>query len=155
MADRGMTDETSQFIRWAKGDQNAAKLMLDLGRLSQLADDIVDGDAEHVSFDMTRVLKIALYDLPLNPFYRAFCHQLAPVCLTALLNFDASNEWAKSDNEKTRMFAFVLRESLEPVFALIALLVGGEDHAATVVREMHDYYHNKHQETFSEWEADR
>lgn len=146
--------EQQRLLEWALGNADAAAFLSLVGRLSQLVDDIADREADPEEAS-AEVLRLALVELPANPFYRAHEAWFRPIFATSSLIWDASNEWARSERRTTRMYAYVLREIGEQVIVLTALLCGGWDHARKVTRDLHEFYHTTDQESFEDWEAER
>lgn len=146
------TDETCLAI--ANGDQGAALALAQIARVVRLADDIADFDSGDPQADMAEILRIAFVDLPRNPFYHAHALVLSGPWLTAILGWQAGDEWRRSENRKTRMFGFVYREAIEHVAHMIAHLTGGHDHALAAMRYLHEVSHASSPETFEDWEAD-
>lgn len=140
------------FDRWANGDPDAAKLLHCISEIARLADDIVDGDSEDAFADMGRLCFQALVVAPSNPFFQKHHSALAPVLANISLTWEATEEWRQSTNEKTRMFAFVLRECSEQIAVTVALLTGGYEHARKVIRDAHLVCDASDPETFSDWE---
>lgn len=151
-----LTSEKEMAFRWCRGDQDAIFLFHLLARCSHYADDFVDEDVPERdrSKDMSRLLFNLVAVLPNNAFYQKNRATLEPLVINAVMYFDASNEWAKSDVKETRMFGFAYRESLEAVLVMIAILLGGYDWGRRVIREVHDYYHVLSGSTFEKWEAE-
>jgi hypothetical protein len=154
--------EGEMYLRWTKGNENAVRLISGLALISQIADDFVDGDNSKVtgsflkrSDAMAEMLKATFGDVFANPFFQQFQAVLLPLILSSVTYWDASNHWTISRRVDDRMFAFVHREALERVVAMIAYLIGGWSHERTVVREMHEYYHGVGAvQTFGQWDAE-
>lgn len=142
------SDEIEKYLEWMQGDEDAARCISLLGQISQIADDFVDRDVERLSKDMTNMLLMALVELPENPFYKAYGHWLRPVMGSALIQWNASNDWAKGTDQQ-KVYAFVYRETLEILIPLMATLVGGREHGHKVALEVNSFYHGK--ETLEEW----
>lgn len=143
---------TEYFNRWACGNSDAVNLLHCISAIAQLADDIVDGDSENRFADMGRLCFQTLVVAPSNPFFQKHHAALAPVLANISLTWEATEEWRHSEQEKTRMFAFVMRECSEQFAVTVALLTGGYDHARAVIRELHDVCVASDPETFSDWE---
>lgn len=146
----GTSDE--YFTRWACGNQDAVNLLHCISQIARLADDIVDGDSENRFADMGRLWFQTLVVVPSNPFYQQNRAALASVLANIGLTWEATEDWRHSEAEKTRMFAFVLRECTEQFVTTVALLTGGYEHARHVIRELHETCVASDPETFSDWE---
>jgi hypothetical protein len=140
------------FTRWACGNQDAVNLLRCVSEIAHLADDIVDGDSDNRFADMGRLCFQTLVVAPSNPFFQQHHAALAPVLANISLTWEVTEEWRQSKNEKTRMFAFVMRECSEQFAVTIALLTGGYEHARNVIRELHEVCDASDPETFSDWE---
>lgn len=154
MMQQNATEEREHMLQWFRGNMAAVQCVETFGRISQLADDIADGDAPDVPEAIEKLLLLALVDLPRNDFYRAHATMYAPLLAPVVINWGRSNEWARSTAIEDRMFAYVLRESGEQLITATAYAVGGPDHARAVARDVHQYYHVKHREPFIEWDRD-
>jgi len=140
------SEEMAKLDEWCQGNVDAMSLLRSLAEISQIADDYADGDTSG-SDDMTRMLHLALVAVPTNPFFQAHQSWLVPVMSSSMHLWNASNDW---HNE----FGFVYREALEQIIHVVAMLVGGQDHAAWVAKDVNDFYHKQHGEPFEEWLAE-
>lgn len=149
-------NEQTMGLRWALGDVAAAEMLALLARGSQVADDIVDGDVAPPDRgkSVVEMIDVSLRELPANPFFREHQAVLGPLISLSVFQWEASNEWHRSQNRTTRLFGFVLREALDSIIVAVALIKGGRDWAKKVLREVHTYYHVLDQETFEQWEAE-
>lgn len=148
------SDEIGAFFDFVtKGNAEAAHVLDATARVARLADNITDGDSENPQDDMARLLSTVFVELAGNAFYLENAHILAPSMLSAILGWVQGDEWAKSDNPKTRVFGFVYREAIEHVAYTVAYMCGGFDHARQVVRALHEISH-ANGETLQEWEAE-
>lgn len=153
--------EWRKHVEWACGDKDAARLIQVLGRASQLADAFLDNDVEDIgtttesrSGAMTELL-LLLLNLDRNPFWAQHSASLRPVAVVALLSWDATNQWAESPDEKTRMYAWAWREALDQTIVAVALLKGGLEWSRKVAQDVHAFYHARASEPFSEWDRKR
>lgn len=124
-------------------------MLMIIGRMSQLADDIADGDAP--PRQVVDLLMLIFGRLAVNPFWQRHAETLAPLVASSVLMWSATDDWARSPRETAQMFGFVFREIGEQIVSMTAFLIGGADHAATVTREVHNFYHGDGRETFAEW----
>jgi DNA-binding FadR family transcriptional regulator len=136
-------EEIAKLDEWLCGDVDAIALLKALADISQIADDYADGDAEG-SDEMTRLLHLTLCVVPLNPFFQQNANWLVPVMSSSMHLWNASNEW---DSE----FGFVYRESLEQLIHVAAMLIGGQEHAASVAKDVNKFYHQDHGEEYADW----
>lgn len=149
--------ELKKLRAWCLGDEAAVAMLVRLGEISQIADDLVDGDQPTApSADMARLLLLALVDIPNNPFFARYRAYLAPLLTSALLQWDAANDWARDARRESRIYSFVFRCALERCIVASAYLLGGFEHARKVEREMHEYYRyspDADGQPFEVWEA--
>jgi hypothetical protein len=144
--------EYEKILGWCLGHQEAAKVVWLVAEASQIADDIVDAESENPSFGISRILLIAFVELPTNKFWQANQHWYVPLLSAAILKWNATNEWAESDERKRRVFAYAYRFVLEQIVYVTAFILGGTSHALKVIDEMQDFYHTTDPETFETWE---
>lgn len=130
-------------LRWAQGNGEAAALTELFWVATQIADDLVDADTasastvERRSELMTHLLHILLIRIPSNQFFLAHEQHFAPLFVSCLGIYDASNSWATAEKLETRMFSYVTREAAGRLTELVAYIVGGLDWMRQVVREIH------------------
>jgi len=141
MADLITKDQRESFYNafhgFYKGNESAISLSMMLVDVSQVWDDIIDGDPV-TSDNVNRVFRYLIYDIPLNPVYR-----LIPSMPDHLLNIylkwrDATAMEAeeKPDLEKT----YMLRAGLYDIFSLIAYHLCGDDWAKQIGPEVRKLY---------------
>lgn len=116
------------MMGWFCGDESAVDLAIELFDLAQQWDDLVDeGDISKAN----PVLAYLGFRLSYRPFFARYEALLRPALLVAYLGWRDANvlEWGDAaDKEK----AFMLRAGIYDVFALMAWIIGGEDHSARV-----------------------
>lgn len=147
--------EREMFARWFRGSAAAVDLAMLLGEMSQVADDIADGDAEDRPAAVARILDMALVALPMNAFWQEYSTWLRPLVSAAIMAWDGSNVWRRSAIRETRIFAYVRREDALQVIREIARIVGGYEHARAVMLEAHSYYHEVQRENFDDWQREQ
>lgn len=147
-------DEAALIARACLGNASAAAFLRCIGRMCQLLDDLADGAVADRSGAAARAVFLFFGEIGTNDFYLAHSKALAPVIIGSALAWDASNEWATAESRLSRMFAFVERHHDEHITFLVALLIGGWDHARAVMREAHLLYRATDPESFEDWEAE-
>ena len=117
------------FHRFYKGNESAISLSMMLLEVCHVWDDIVDGDPVTTD-DVNRVFRYLIYDIPINPVYKAI-----PSMPDHLLNIylkwrDATAMEAEEnpDLEKT----YMLRASLYDMFSMIAFYLYGDEWAKEI-----------------------
>ena len=84
---------------WLQGNQNAITLCLQLVRVSNLWDDLIDKDKKIDDEDINTVFTDLLVSIPLNPFYVAFQSQIAPMMNNIILKWHTANVYEKEQKE--------------------------------------------------------
>lgn len=123
-----MADTRALMLEWFCGDETAVELACELFDLAQQWDDLVDeGDISKAN----PVLAYLGFRLNYRPFFARYENLLRPALLVAYLNWRDANVLERGD-EADKEKAFMLRAGIYDVFALMAWIVGGEDHSARV-----------------------
>lgn len=112
------------LYRSLKGNKDAFKLCLDIFHISQLWDDLVDGDKPVNPLDINKVFYKCLVEIPSNPFYIQHRATITP----ALSVF--AHDWMDANllelsTEHHRNIAFVLRDSVASLALVCAEIIGG------------------------------
>ena len=142
--------ERDKIVEWMRGNEAAINMILLIAEASQVADDIVDGDAGDNAAAMARLLSIAFVELPSNHFYQANIQQISALFATSIQFWALSDVWGKQD--KLKEFGFVYREHLEQIITLCAYIIGGQKHALWVTNDLVNFYrNNEDQDTLEEW----
>lgn len=126
------------FKHWFKGNELASRACLDLVDIAHLWDDLVDADKPFS--DPDAVMRKAMFELPMNPFWASNQHTLLPVLQLAYLQWKASNILENSDDRTDRIKSYMLRASLYSVFHMVAALCGGIDWAVSIGPEIYRLY---------------
>lgn len=131
-----------EMLSWAlKGDEAAVEFIEALGAISQVWDDLVDGDAVPTA-GIHGAFRLALVTLPGNPFYQTFQHKLVPVMDAAILDWMTATAIEKQSQEAARL-AYVLRDSLAGVVVYCASLLGGAEWALEVAPRIRGAVHDE------------
>jgi hypothetical protein len=133
--------ERKFLLRVLMGNEAAADFVVMLGRISQLFDDLYDGDAEVGRERLLAGMFDVLVAMPSNPFYRAYFDQLQPLMASAL------NDWADANaleqgSAHDRHIAWVIRDNLSAVVSHCALLVGGPSWQRRVSPDIRRFVHD-------------
>ena len=145
--------EIEHITKWVNGDIQAASMLTLIFEASQVADDIVDGDAKDLHEAMARLLSISFVELPSNPFFEKHKIQFIPLFATSIQIWSLTDKWGKSDNEEQQLFGFIYREILEQCVVMAAYITGGQKHARIVADEMNDFYRitDTDQDKLADW----
>jgi len=147
-------DISSLCLKWANHDESAARFLENIAALARLGDDLADGDASNPHAYMADLLFRALIVHSSNDFFMRHREALTPVIANAINMWALSEEWKDSSNRKTRMFAFVHRESVEQIVGAVSMLTGGPVNARQALRELHQLSHIQgSDESFEDWES--
>lgn len=144
-------DNQTEFLQHIlQGNQSAISFLTTLGGISQVVDDLVDGD-KPVSID--GILALAwdsLVTIPENEFYRNHYAQLQPLVSGALASFQDSVrlERVETDDPKPKQIAFIIRSSLMDITIKCAYLVGGYKWMTQVSPQIRDHIHEDDYETY-------
>lgn len=126
---------------------NATAWLLDLWKITQVLDDLTDGDLVSPRSAHDAVWKI-LVTFPTNPFFIANAAVLQPALATAILKWEAANqaERAKTADEKSYMW----RAGYYDIVLLVLLLCQGYDSAMAKASSVMALYGEK----FSDYRAE-
>ena len=122
--------------------------LLDLWHMSQVFDDVADGD-EVKRADLDKAVWKGLVAMPSNPFYTAHMTALQPALATAILKWKASDDAERAGRADER--SFVWRAAYYDIVLLVVLLVHGYDKAmekASVVMALYGEDFAKYREEF-------
>lgn len=131
-----------ELFLWAlKGDEPAVEFIETLGTISQVWDDLVDGDT--VSGEMvSKAFMLALVTLPENLFYQAYRERLTPVMESAILDWMTATAIERQGRAAAQL-AYVLRDSLAGVVVYCASLLGGTEWAMEVAPKVRGEIHDE------------
>jgi len=122
-----------------KGNIDAMRLIIDIFDLIHIWDDLVDKDKERSNDEINNAFRIALIDIPLNPFYQRYQGHLIPLIMNCILQWEDANEMEKmGDSDKHQ--AFMLRASVIQLISYCAFLIGGMEwsrQVGTNIRKMY------------------
>lgn len=132
------------LLDWTMGDESAAQLIREFGRLQHIADDFIDDDAPLAMGDrsdlMTSMLVTTLVTIPLNSFYINHSVWLMPVIASVLVQVNCADKWYDSDKEEVQLYTYVWRTAAEQLIYQIAFIVGGLAHAQGVARQYREIW---------------
>lgn len=130
------------------GDKQAIAFLVQFGDFCEVIDDLWDGDKVVTKDDLTRILFVALTEMPLNPFFDRFKGQLVPVMVTGINAWlDANALEGGDDNQKA--FAYVLRDWYAELISFVIYLARGREYMRSVSMEVRHFF--THQETLEQY----
>lgn len=122
-----------------------------LFHISQVLDDLIDGDKSLAQEAVIHAFWRALIDLPENPFYREHEPFLRPLMASALQDWTDSVTLERAGDEHSRHIAFVLRDQLAGLVVQCSRLVGGY---SWMVKTGPAIRHHFHEDALSDYLAD-
>jgi hypothetical protein len=118
----------------------AVHLCMNLTYIAHLWDDLYDNDRTRTGKEINDAFRIALVDIPLNPFYLEHLTDFRPLMMNAILQWQDANNLENPGSEHDKHMAYMLRASFLQIFNYCAYLVGGPDWAAQVGPDMRRLY---------------
>jgi hypothetical protein len=112
-------------------------------QISQVLDDLIDGDGQLDQGTVIQAFWRALVDLPENAFYRQHEPFLRPQLAVALQDWTDSVTLERSGDEHDRNLAFVLRDQLTGIVVQCTRLVGGYEFMRQVGPTIRRYFHDE------------
>ena len=122
-----------------KDDQWAIQFCIDVMFIAHLWDDLIDKDTFRTGEDINEAFRIALIDIPKNPFYLAHIGDLRPVMMNVILQWQDANVLEKGSRQD-RAKAFMLKASVLQLFNYCAYLVGGPQWAFEIGPDLRRLY---------------
>lgn len=134
--------DEAQFLQAVlRNHASAIRFCQTLFQISQILDDLVDGDREVPQATIISAFWKALIELPANPFYREHEPYLRPLMAGALQDWRDSVILERSESEHFKTIAFVLRDQLTSVVVQCAYLIGGESWMESVGPQIRAHFH--------------
>lgn len=124
------------FTAWFLGNEDAVDFAEKIFDLAQQWDDLIDKGAIE---NANGVLNWLAFRMNWHPFFKQYDYLLRPALLVVYLNWRDANvleKGSEADKEK----AFMLRAGIYDVFALMAWIIGGEDHSAQIGPAIRRFY---------------
>lgn len=127
----------------------AAAWLLDLWHVTQVFDDLADGDA--VDRDtLDGAIYASLVDLPANPFYVAHAGQLSPLVASAVLKWKASDTAERNGAADER--SFMWRAAYYDIILMVVKICHGPKlamHVADKVMALYGESFDEYRKEFS------
>lgn len=136
----------------ARGDVDAAMLILAVVDAFRYADDILDGDSPDPALGLGACLAIGLAGMPRNAFYQKH-PEVSAVIEQGVLGWVMSERWTKSPNREHRIEAYIARNLINQVGYFVAFRKGGLSHAIDIAERMRALCDTEG-ETLDDWEAE-
>lgn len=129
-------------------NKDAIHMANELFFISQVWDDLVDGDKPVGADTINRMMWTAMIDLPLNPFYQRNFVSLHPIVRASIMDWlvatDFESEFLKGKKRPIDpSVPYVLRDSLTAILCHMAYLIGGYDWMLQVSPEIRRWVHDE------------
>ena len=136
------SSERQFLVEVLRGDLSAVAMCEQLFRISQVLDDLVDGDKPVPAELIIKSFWEALIALPANPFYRQHESTIRPLMAAALQDWTDATRLERADDHHGKTIAFVLRDQLTSLVTQVACIVGGyewmQEVSIHIRRRFHD-----------------
>ena len=113
-----------------------ANMLIDI---SQIWDDLVDGDKDVSAQSINTMMRYALVEIPKNDFYRTHFSELHPVLEDRLYTWLDANKLEQIGDERDLHVSYIIRSVVTDLVIHLAFLAGGLTHrqkAAVEIRQM-------------------
>lgn len=134
------TKET--LLELMSGNKEAFQLMVDLSRLGNIYDDLIDRDKPVSEKDIHSLMAKVLLEIPENRFYREHQTEILAVMATGLINYHAANQIEALGNLEELRVSHCLRYSVIDVGLLCMKITGGYEFAAKNARRARLMFQN-------------
>lgn len=131
--------------RWFKGDPWAVAMLLDLGFITQVWDDAVDGDRVLTRDAVDGAFIRALCGLPRNPFWLRHQADLLPLLEAWIVDWQTATtiEQGPSMDPTLMRVAWLIRDSSAGLIVACARIIGGWEWAQDVAMEVRAHLHDE------------
>lgn len=146
------TDQDEFLLHVLKGNVEAAEFCGLIGEITQVIDDLYDGDKVVAPYEIERVFFATLVELPRNPFYARHFALLNPIMQAAFVAWSASNA-LEHGPAHDKSLAFVLRDKMTDLVVQCAWIVGGYEWARERAPAIYRYFMDETLEQFVEERA--
>ena len=145
--------QEQEFIKkldvFLKGNIEAIKFCHDLVAMIHIWDDLVDKDKEITDDDINNAFRVALVDIPLNPFYNRYREHLIPLIMNCILQWEDSNKMEKGELQDKHQ-AFILKASVLQIISYCAFIIGGIEWSRKVGVDIRRMYEEKLEDIIKE-----
>jgi len=140
-------EEEYLFARWFRGDPWAVRLLLDLGAITQVWDDAVDGDKTLTREAVDGAFIRALTALPRNPFWLRHQADLLPLLEAWIVDWQTATDIERTaadgmPNPLLRV-AWLIRDSSAAIIIKCAAIIGGWEWAREVSLQVREHLHDE------------
>ena len=124
-----------------QGNIDAVRFCKDLIALIHVWDDLIDRDVERTDNEINDAFRIALIEIPSNPFYRAYQNHFIPLIMNCILQWEDANKMEAGDDLDNKKMAWMLRASVVQIISYCAFIIGGMEWSRKIgvsIREMYE-----------------
>lgn len=129
------TEEFDRFLRWMKGNEDAARFCYHFMYIIHLWDDLIDKDKTRTDKEINDAFT-ALFMFPRNEFYANHYALLSPIIMSSIHSFMISNEFEKGMEDSDLDISYGIRCNVLNVIVCAADIVGGTEWASEVGQEI-------------------
>lgn len=120
-----MINEQELLRHWLKDNSDAIQLANDYSTVSQIWDDLHDGDKPVTRAQVDYMMQLSLIDIPRNPFFQSHYLELMPMVQHCLFTWmDANTLEAKGDDTDLQV-AYIIRSVTTDLIIHMAGIIGG------------------------------
>lgn len=132
-------------MAWMRGDRFAVALLMDLGVITQVWDDCVDGDRVLTREAVDGAFIRALCSLPRNPFWLRHQADLLPLLEAWIMDWQTATtiEQRAARDASLLPVAWLIRDSSAGLIVACARVIGGWEWAQTVALEVRAALHDE------------
>lgn len=124
---------------WLLGDDDALNFLVTISNITEVWDDLIDGDKPVTAGQVNGAFFDALVNLSNNPFYVKYRERLTPIIIQSINSWLDANDLEKGGSNQ-RALAYTLRNMDIQLLQFIVYLVGGFEHMRSVSREIWDFF---------------
>lgn len=131
-----MIDDGPFLLGACKGNADAVRLCLDLVKITDIWDDLIDGDKLVSGARIDAAFMRMLVELPANDFFVAHRARLLPVMVSAILNWKIANAYEATGRLELLEISHNMRYGIFDVLLAVVTICGGWEWAAEVGPEL-------------------
>lgn len=137
--------DEGRLTAWMRGDRFAVALLQDLGVITQVWDDCVDGDKVLTREAVDGAFIRALCSLPRNPFWLRHQADLLPLLEAWIVDWQTATTIEKRAPRDASLLpvAWLIRDSSAGLIVACARIVGGWEWAQAVALEVRAALHDE------------
>jgi hypothetical protein len=145
--DTWRAERNAKLLGWV-GDANAAAFLLLFSDMCEVFDDLIDKDKPVTDEDIIRTLFSAMVDIPMNPFFAQYRHQIVPVVITGINAWLDANKLERGSKDD-QVLAYVLRDWVIELVMFVIYLTRGRSYLHSVSMDVRSYFN--HHETLDQY----